>query len=107
MRSVIHVWSTRHRTRAVRNGLQRCIVAQVAAAILRKQAAVQTLIKMRSLATPAALGEIGCSPLAENGAASQGAPQAPAKLRFVLLSDGPQVVARRHATALAQAGSSF
>jgi hypothetical protein len=31
-------WSTRHRSRAVRNGLQRCIVAQVAAAILGKQA---------------------------------------------------------------------
>ena len=35
---LVHVWSTRHRNRAVRNGLQRCIIAQVAAAILRKQA---------------------------------------------------------------------
>jgi hypothetical protein len=40
-------WSTRHRNRAVRNGLQRCIIAQVTDAILGKQARRRTLIRMR------------------------------------------------------------
>jgi hypothetical protein len=35
---LVHVWSTSHRTRAVRNGLQRYVVAQVADAILGRQA---------------------------------------------------------------------
>jgi hypothetical protein len=34
---LVHVWSTRDRNRAARNGLQRYIVAQVACAILGKQ----------------------------------------------------------------------
>jgi hypothetical protein len=38
---VVHAWSTCHRSRAVHSGRQRCIVAQVADAILRKQARVQ------------------------------------------------------------------
>ena len=35
---LVHVWSTRHRNRAVRNGLQRYIVSQVASAIQGEQA---------------------------------------------------------------------
>ena len=38
---VVHIWSTRHRNQAVRNGHQRCIFTQVAGAILRKQSRVQ------------------------------------------------------------------
>jgi hypothetical protein len=38
---LVHVWSTRHRNGAVRNGLLRYIVAQVADAILRKRARMQ------------------------------------------------------------------
>ena len=37
----VHVWSTPHRNRAVRNGLQRYLLVQVADAILGKQAQVQ------------------------------------------------------------------
>jgi hypothetical protein len=38
---MVHVWSTCQRNRAVRSGLQRCIIAQVADAILAKQARVE------------------------------------------------------------------
>ena len=38
---MVHVWSTRHQNRAVSNGLQRCIIRQVANAILRKPARVE------------------------------------------------------------------
>ena len=39
--ALVHVWSTRQRNRAVRSGLQPCIIAQVADAILAKQARVE------------------------------------------------------------------
>jgi hypothetical protein len=37
----VHVWSTRYRSRAVPNGLQRYIISPVAGTILQKQAQVQ------------------------------------------------------------------
>jgi hypothetical protein len=42
---LVHVWSTRQRFRAVRNGLQRCILVQVAGGILRMRGRVQSADK--------------------------------------------------------------
>jgi hypothetical protein len=39
--SLVHVWSTRHRNRAVRNGLQRASFALVAGAIHGEQVQVE------------------------------------------------------------------
>jgi hypothetical protein len=44
-RGLVHVWSTCHRNRAVRSGLQRCLLVQVAGAILRRQGRVQSADK--------------------------------------------------------------
>jgi hypothetical protein len=57
---LVHVWSTRHRNRAVRNGLQRYVVSQVASAIQGKQAPGQNpdkdevRVQARLRAAPAA-----------------------------------------------------
>jgi hypothetical protein len=69
---LVHVWSTRHRNRAVRNGRQRCIVAQVADVILGKQAPVQNPDKDGLLPGTAAYGRqaarLDCSGHPERGA---------------------------------------
>ena len=69
---MVHVWSTRHRNRAVRNGRQRCIVAQVADVILGKQARAQNPDKDGLLPGTAAYGRqaarLDCSGHPERGA---------------------------------------